>query len=372
MNFSTDATAPDIYFGVMSGTSLDGIDVVAVDFSTLSPQYLGRYNHSFPKALRQRLLAIASNEPLAIRELGQITTWLSECYAQAITILRQQLALPTHLIQAVGCHGQTVWHEPNQPYPFSIQLNNPSLIAARTGLTTISDFRSKDLAYGGQGAPLVPAFHQALFKNTERIVAVVNIGGIANISLISPDLPLVGYDTGPGNMLLDGWISHCQGLPMDRDGQWASQGTIIPKLLQQLLSDPYFDQTPPKSTGREYFNLSWLTSKLTGNEQPSDVQATLLELTAITICNELTAIKSGDLHVCGGGAHNGALMQALQRHLPHWVVAPTDQYGVSGDAMEAMAFAWLAQQCMLHQPIAMPSISGASQEAILGGIFYAD
>ncbi|MFM2479352.1 anhydro-N-acetylmuramic acid kinase [Celerinatantimonas sp. MCCC 1A17872] len=362
----------ELYIGVMSGTSLDGIDVVAVDFSAPQPKLVASLNETFPEELRELLHEIALDKALPISQVGYATTWLSQCYSDAINHMCEQNGLNKQTIKAIGCHGQTVQHHPQPPYPYSIQLNNPSLIAAQTHITTIGDFRSKDLAYGGQGAPLVPAFHHALFGQKEQTVVVLNIGGIANISILQADSPVSGYDTGPGNILLDSWINHCRQLAMDEDGQWAQSGTVLPKLLDALRQDDYFIKRPPKSTGREHFNLAWLLSHLSHHEKSEDVQATLLELTAMTITDQLPTNQPGELLVCGGGARNKALMQRLQARLPQWQVMNTDKRGVHSDYMEAMAFAWLARQCLKGIAINMPNISGASRSAILGGIFKAD
>lgn len=362
----------ELYIGVMSGTSLDGIDVVAVDFAKQQPALITSFNGQFPSELRELLHKIALDKELPISRIGYATTWLSQCYSDAINHMCAQADLDKKEIQAIGCHGQTVQHQPQPPHAYSIQLNNPSLIAAQTQITTIADFRSKDLAYGGQGAPLVPAFHHALFGKSDQTVVVLNIGGIANISILQADTPVSGFDTGPGNILLDSWINHCRQLPMDEDGRWALSGKIIPELLTTLTQDEYFTKQPPKSTGREHFNLAWLQSHLTHQEKTEDVQATLLELSAITITTPLQNCLPGKLLVCGGGAHNKALMIRLQDLLPSWQILTTDEQGIHSDYMEAMAFAWLARQCLKGIAIDMPNISGASRSAILGGIFQAD
>lgn len=362
----------EIYLGMMSGTSLDGIDVVAVDFANQTPKLLGSYTGAIPKPLRQTLYQIALDQPLPISLVGAATTELAECYANCTLALCQQLSLPTVQVKALGCHGQTVFHQPDSKHPFSIQLNNPSLIAAQTGITTVADFRSKDIALAGEGAPLVPAFHQAILSDATQTTIVLNIGGIANISVLQPDQPTLGYDTGPGNMLMDSWILRHQQQSFDRDGAWALSGHCLPELLKALLATPYLAKPAPKSTGRELFHLDWLRSFLTEAEAPEDVQATLLEFTAQTICDEVARYGQGRLLVCGGGAHNCALMQRLAAKLPQWQVMPTDAVGVSGDAMEAMAFAWLARQTLSQQPGNLKAVTGATQNAILGGIFYAD
>ncbi|MFM2480375.1 anhydro-N-acetylmuramic acid kinase [Celerinatantimonas sp. YJH-8] len=366
------SSTSEIYLGMMSGTSLDGIDVVAVDFRDHPPRLLGHYHGEMPPQLRHQLYQIALDQPLPVSQLGAVTTELAEQYASCTNTLCQRLKLPVAHIQALGCHGQTVFHQPSGEHPFSLQLNNPSLIAAKTGITTVADFRSKDLALHGQGAPLVPAFHQALFADSQQTTIVLNIGGIANISVLQPGQPTLGYDTGPGNMLMDSWIQHHLAQPFDQDGQWAASGQTLPHLLTQLLATPYLALPPPKSTGRELFHLDWLRQYLTGQESAADVQATLLAFTAISITHEVDRYACGRLLVCGGGAHNRALMEQLQQQLPNWKVQSTDQVGISADMMEAMAFAWLARQTMLHRPGNLTDVTGASRPAILGGIFLAD
>lgn len=362
----------DIYIGVMSGTSLDGVDVVAVDFTSEKPILLGIHHAVIPPNLRQELMALSLDQPKRISIIGVTQTQLAQVYAESINNLLKKLNLSAKDILAIGCHGQTVYHNPFGPYPSTIQLNDPSLIAAQTGITTVADFRRKDLAYGGQGAPFVPIFHQALFANQQDTVIVLNIGGIANISVIRPNQTTLGYDTGPGNMLMDAWIQHAYNKNFDFNGQWASSGQPVQTLLDELLADPYFKQPSPKSTGREYFNLNWLQSHLKGHEKPENIQATLLWLTVESIAHEVTQFQTGKLLVCGGGAHNQALMRQLTIQLPQWQVATTDKEGVSGDAMEAMAFAWLAKQTMLHRSGNLPEVTGAQRKAILGGIYFAD
>ncbi|CAG9001241.1 MAG: Anhydro-N-acetylmuramic acid kinase [Candidatus Celerinatantimonas neptuna] len=362
----------DIYIGVMSGTSLDGIDAVAVDFTLEKPKLLECHHAMIPPDLRQELMDLSLDKPRRISDIGATETQLARIYAKSINTLLKKLNLSAKDIQAIGCHGQTVCHNPTTPNPFSIQLNDPSLIAARTKITTVADFRRKDLAYGGQGAPFVPIFHQALFEKQKQTVVVLNIGGIANISVIRPGYPTLGYDTGPGNMLMDAWIQQSLTKNFDFNGQWARSGQPDSSLLNELLADPYFKQSSPKSTGREYFNLNWLQRHRCDHEPPEDIQATLLCLTIESIALEVEKFPVGKLLVCGGGAHNQALMDQLALRLSKWKVTTTNAEGINGDAMEAMAFAWLARQTIRQKSGNLPEVTGAQRKAILGGIYYAD
>lgn len=272
-------------------------------------------------------------------------------------------------IVAIGCHGQTVWHEPTGVAPHTLQIGDNNQIVARTGITVVGDFRRRDIALGGQGAPLVPAFHHALLAHPTERRMVLNIGGIANLSLLIPGQPVGGYDTGPGNMLMDAWIWRQAGKPYDKDAEWARAGKVILPLLQNMLSDPYFSQPAPKSTGREYFNYGWLERHLRHfpGVDPRDVQATLAELTAVTISEQV--LLSGGcerLMVCGGGSRNPLLMARLAALLPGTEVTTTDAVGISGDDMEALAFAWLAWRTLAGLPGNLPSVTGASQETVRG------
>jgi anhydro-N-acetylmuramic acid kinase len=289
-------------------------------------------------------------------------------FAKAVNLLLEQKRLKAEDIEAIGSHGQTLWHEPNAEFPFSMQLGNPSVLAVETGVTVVADFRSKDIASGGQGAPFAPAFHKELFGNIEGC-AVVNIGGMANISLFSSTL--IGYDSGCGNVLMDLWVSKCLGKAYDKNGAWAESGEINKDLLDNLLLDSYFKLNYPKSTGREYFNKHFLRKYLEGFDKISDkdIQATLLALTVKTIANEIKKFSIKKLLVCGGGARNGYLMKELQKELPSVKVDTTDSYGVSSDNMEAMIFAWLAYKRLQNENIDLKTVTGAKENKILGGIY---
>ncbi len=363
------------YIGVMSGTSLDGVDVVlaAIDRHMVAQQ--ASYCHPFPPALRQRVLAICQGQPLTLSQLGQLDTELGKLFAEAVVTLMRQQALEADDIVAIGCHGQTVWHEPGSFAPNTLQIGDNNQIAAATGVTVVGDFRRRDMALGGQGAPLVPAFHQALLMDSSERRMVLNIGGIANLSLLIPGQPVRGFDTGPGNMLIDAWIWRHQGVSYDHNGTWAASGQVVPALLEQMLNDPWFALPPPKSTGREYFNPDWIERQLQAFPAlaPEDVQATLSELTALTIAQQIQLSNGCDrLLVCGGGGRNPLLMGRLAAHLPGTEVTTTDAAGVSGDDMEALAFAWLAFRTLSGLPGNLPAVTGAREMSVLGAIYPAN
>ncbi|MCL5500232.1 anhydro-N-acetylmuramic acid kinase [Phytobacter palmae] len=363
------------YIGVMSGTSLDGVDVVlaAIDDKMVAQQ--ASLTWPMPIPLKEDILSICQGQPLTLSQLGRLDTRLGKLFADAVLALMEREHLSAKDIVAIGCHGQTVWHEPTGDAPHTLQIGDNNQIAALTGVTVVGDFRRRDIALGGQGAPLVPAFHQALLAHpTERRI-VLNIGGIANISLLFPDKPVRGYDTGPGNMLMDAWIWRQLGKPYDKDAQWASGGKVVLPLLQNMLSDPYFASPAPKSTGREYFNYGWLERQLTSFPalDPRDVETTLVELTAVTISEQVLLCGGCErLLVCGGGSRNPLLMARLSALLPGTEVSTTDEAGISGDDMEALAFAWLAWRTLAGLPGNLPSVTGASQATVLGAIYPAN
>ncbi|WAH53069.1 anhydro-N-acetylmuramic acid kinase [Pseudescherichia vulneris] len=363
------------YIGVMSGTSLDGVDVVlaAIDDRMVAQQ--ASLSWPIPVSLKEAILAICQGQQLTLSQLGQLDSRLGKLFADAVLALLKQENLRPQDIVAIGCHGQTVWHEPVGDAPHTLQIGDNNQIVARTGITVVGDFRRRDMALGGQGAPLVPAFHQALLAHPVERRMVLNIGGIANLSLLFPGLPVRGYDTGPGNMLMDAWIWRQKGQPYDKDARWASTGSVIRPLLQQMLSDPWFARPAPKSTGREYFNYGWLERQLAHfpGLAGSDVQATLAELTAVSIAEQV--LLSGGcerLLVCGGGGRNPLVMARLASLLPGIEVGTTDEAGISGDDMEALAFAWLAWRTVAGLPGNLPSVTGASQPSVLGAIFPAN
>jgi anhydro-N-acetylmuramic acid kinase len=363
----------------MSGTSLDGVDCALVDLSGLPALVATRFL-PYPSALRHALLELSRSGSDELERAGRLAVELSELYATAVNQLLAQAGIGAAHIEAIGCHGQTVRHRPESG--FTVQLANPALLAERTGVTVIADFRSRDIAAGGQGAPLVPAFHAACFRSTERHRVVVNIGGIANLT----DLPtptngaVRGFDSGPGNMLLDLWANQHLGADCDRDGRLASTGAVIPDLLERMLDDEYYDRPPPKSTGRERFNAKWLAAKLDheradlhAGHAAADVQATLAELTARTIAAAIARCCPGaeDVYACGGGVHNPDLMRRLQAGLGGRRLATTDALGVPADWVEAMAFAWLAQQALNRSAGNLPEVTGARGPRVLGAVYPA-
>lgn len=365
-----------LYIGVMSGTSLDGIDVAVVDFHTSGMTLLAAETSPFEDNLRKDLLKLINTGRAHLHQLGQIDMALGHAYSHAVSQLLAKTAIKADRIDAIGCHGQTIYHAPDAIYPFSMQIGNGHVIAETTGIPTITDFRQPDIILGGQGAPLVPAFHQAMFQDDEHHRVIANIGGISNITILPAGnkQSVTGFDTGPGNVLLDQWYQqHHDGL-FDRDGQWARSGDTDQSLLKLFMSDPFFQQPIPKSTGREYFNLKWLTQKLLKLDKPlkaSTIQKTLLQLTATSISEAITqyAAHTDEIFVCGGGAHNDALMQALGDALPNMSVQTTTELGLAPDWVEACAFAWLARQFMLSQPGNLPSVTGARKATVLGALY---
>jgi anhydro-N-acetylmuramic acid kinase len=364
------------YIGVMSGTSLDGLDIALIEQDD-RPRLLATHYIPMPDDLRIELLNLCAS---GIDELARAAIaeqkWV-RLAAQGVLALLSQERLSPGEVRAIGSHGQTVRHEPARG--FTIQIGNPSLLAELTEITVVSDFRRRDVAAGGQGAPLVPAFHEALFDmplcSPQHHRAVLNIGGFSNLSLIEADKPISGFDCGPGNVLLDAWIQAQRSQNYDKDGAWGASGTVEPTLLKALLSDPFFLTQGPKSTGREVFNLGWLQHHLfqLPTFSPENVQATLVELTALTITESLQNAQpvTDELLVCGGGVHNAALMARLDALLPNTKVSSTALHGVDPDWVEAMAFAWLAHCCLEGVPANRPSVTGARGLRVLGAIYPA-
>ena len=362
-----------LYIGIMSGTSLDGVDVVLVDFSPSYPNLIHSLCLPYPAELKAELAILAQPGANEIERLGLAEADLADCYAHAVQLLLQQSGIDRSRIRAIGCHGQTIRHRPNARQPFSYQIGDQHRLAMLTQIPVIADFRRKDIAYGGQGAPLVPAFHQAIFGAKTQGRCILNIGGIANITLLLPHQPVQGFDTGPGNCLLDNWIELQQGKAYDANGAYAASGRLDAALLGVLLSDPYFSQIGPKSTGREYFQLTWLQQQLkqlqavTGYmPAPADVQRTLSRFTAGTIALAVSRFVVSEIYVCGGGAHNAMLLQDLAELLPQCQISTTASLGVHPDWVEAMAFAWLAYAYVEQIPGNVPAVTGASQALVLG------
>ncbi|MDP4570319.1 anhydro-N-acetylmuramic acid kinase [Pseudomonas sp. LPH60] len=361
-----------LYIGVMSGTSLDGLDIALIEQSP-AIRLIATHYIPMPETLRAELLSLCASGPDEIARSAMAQQHWVKLAALGIHSLLQQQQLQPQDIRAIGSHGQTVRHEPSRG--FTVQIGNPALLTELTGITVISDFRSRDVAAGGQGAPLVPAFHEALFEQRSGKRAVLNVGGFSNLSLIETAKPVAGFDCGPGNVLLDAWIQTQRAETFDRNGQWAASGQLDQALLKTLLSDPFFATQGPKSTGREVFNLQWLNQHLAQHPAipAENVQATLLELTALTIVDSLQTAQVGtqELLVCGGGAHNGTLMRRLSALLPGTQVNSTAIYGVDPDWVEAMAFAWLAHCCLEGIAANRPSVTGARGLRVLGAIYPA-
>jgi len=363
---------PDYYIGLMSGTSMDGIDAVVASFGDGAINIVARQERPFPQDLRDSLLLAADtpvNEP--IEALGELDRSVGECFRDAANAVLATSGLAPQAIRAIGSHGQTVRHQPDAIRPYSLQIGNPTTIATGTGITTVADFRSADIEAGGQGAPLVPPFHEWLFRSADRNRVILNIGGIANITVLGPTgTPVTGFDTGPGNTLLDRWIRAHQGEPFDADGHWAASGTCDDLLLRRLLGCDYFQMTPPKSTGLEDFNLHWLQQYLTDSHAPADVQATLCELTAKTIADAINANapRTNEVYVCGGGSRNSELLRRLGSNLPGVTIASTDAVGLDPDWVEAAAFAWLAMRTLNNETGNLPSVTGAGRKVVLGTI----
>ena len=377
---------PEYYIGLMSGTSLDGVDGVLVDLSGTKLSLLARASLPFEAAFRAELLALNSPSDNELHRAARAGNQMAAAYAQVVQQLLGQVASSagdTIKVSAIGAHGQTVRHQPHRTSNeaagagYTLQLNNPALLAELTGLTVVADFRSRDIAAGGQGAPLVPAFHQHVFAQANTMVSVLNLGGIANVTVLpaAADAPVLGFDCGPGNALMDAWCQQQTGQPFDKGGAWAASGQCLPELLARLRDEPYFNQAPPKSTGRDLFSLNWLQTKLQGfaSARSQDIQATLTELTvsACVDCINSYAKESKLLVVCGGGAFNTELVRRLQASLPQLQVSTSDQHGLPALDVEAAAFAWLARQAIQRQPGNLPSATGAAGPRVLGAIYPA-
>ncbi|PTX90993.1 anhydro-N-acetylmuramic acid kinase [Opitutus sp. ER46] len=365
----------DLFIGLMSGTSMDGIDAALVRF-TPQAELVASHTLAFPAALRAELLALSRPGPDEIDRMGRADVALGRCFAAVVRELLAKAGVAPKDVRAIGSHGQTIRHRPDFKPAFTLQIGDPNVIAAETGIAVVADFRRKDMALGGQGAPLVPAFHAAIFGSAETDRVIVNIGGIGNVTVLpaTPGAPILGFDTGPGNTLLDSWARRVLGQPLDVDGALAARGRVDAALLGRFLADPFFAKAAPKSTGPEYFSPEWLDQHLQahGVVGEADVQATLVALTAETIVaaiRPLVRSRAPDLFICGGGAHNPVLMAALQRVLGEGRVQRTDALGVPVGWVEAMAFAWLAYQRLETLPGNCPGVTGARRPAVLGGLY---
>lgn len=353
---------------------MDAVDAALVRFAARgTPQLVAAAETPLPQDLVRRTRR-AMREPVTAAELGELDAAWGELFAKAACTLLEDSGVAPEQVRAIGSHGQTLWHAPHGPHPFTWQIGDPNRIAQRTGITTVADLRRRDMAAGGQGAPLVPAFHRAVFQRHDRDRVVVNIGGIANVTLLPARGPVSGFDTGPGNTLLDAWIRAQRGEAFDREGRWAASGRVHQGLLEQLLALPYFTQPPPKSTGPELFHLGWLQSALDAVQPPlsgADVQATLAELTALSIAQAIESElpKATEILVCGGGAFNPHLLGRLAAHLPGRRIRMTSTLGVPAQWVEAMAFAWLARETLADRPGNLPEVTGAAEPVVLGAVY---
>ncbi|MCJ0761797.1 anhydro-N-acetylmuramic acid kinase [Variovorax terrae] len=367
----------ELYIGLMSGTSLDGVDGVLADFSTSKPTVVRHASAPFAINLRAELLALNSPGDNELHREALAANALARSYAAVVQELLASGGAAPAQVRAIGAHGQTVRHRPQEfdGTGYTLQLNNPALLAELTGIAVVADFRSRDLAAGGQGAPLAPAFHQGVFSRPGQTVGVLNLGGISNLSVLGADGTVLGFDCGPGNGLMDHWCQQHTGQPFDAGGAWAASGQVIPALLQALLAEPFLAKAPPKSTGRDLFNPSWLQSRLAGfgTAAPADVQATLAEFTASACVADLQrhGKDSQLLIVCGGGALNTYLMQRLQAGLPGVAVESSQAHGLPPLQVEAAAFAWLAHRTLGHASGNLASVTGAAGPRVLGAVYPA-
>jgi anhydro-N-acetylmuramic acid kinase len=361
----------ELYVGIMSGTSLDGIDTALLDFSGSKPRLLATHYQAYPETLKQTLLSLHQPTQNELHHTQLVANELAQGYAAATQTLLLAANANAKDVCAIGCHGQTIRHRPDAGY--TVQLGNAALLAELSGITVVSDFRSRDIAAGGQGAPLVPAFHHKMLRHPAIHRVIVNIGGISNLTNLPPGQATSGFDCGPGNLLMDAWTSRHLGLPYDKDGTWAASGVIIPALLQAFLDEPYLHACPPKSCGRDLFNMGWIEQYLHGKEAPADVQATLLALTGHAIGDAILSYCPGaeEIYLCGGGAHNQTLARHLRTALPDCRIQLTDALGIEADWLEAIAFAWLAQQTLQSHCANLPEATGARHPCILGAIYQA-
>lgn len=356
------------YIGIMSGTSMDGVDVALCTIDANRCKLVSSLEYPFDPVLKEEILLMI-NGATTLQQVGELNQRLGVLFADAVNALLDKEKVAANSVKAIGSHGQTLWHSPDGEYPFSMQLGDANIISTRTGIDVVSDFRGKDIALSGVGAPFAPVFHQFLFNKEEKRVGVLNIGGMANLSVLGENI--IGFDTGPGNVLMDLWVHKQKAFGFDRDGQWAKEGKVDKKLLSDLLADKYFERKAPKSTGRELFNLPWLGKVLRTNRAVSaeNVQATLLEFTVRSIADEVVKYELEELLVCGGGVKNAFLMERLAINLEGVAVIATDAYGVSSEHMEAMLFAWLASKRINGEVVELKSVTGAIGNGVLGGIY---
>ncbi len=361
----------ELYIGVMSGTSLDGIDIALCQIDAQQCTLVEAAEYPFPADLKERILDMIAGQT-TLQKVGELESMLGSLFADAINEFIANQGIDKQNIKAIGVHGQTLWHAPSGKYPTSVQLGDPNIINAQCGIPIVADFRRKDVAFGGQGAPFAPAFHAFLFGNINHKLAIVNIGGMANITVLGEKT--IGYDTGCGNVLLDMWTAKHQGKSYDKDGAWAKTGKVDYALLDEMLVDEYFKQEPPKSTGREYFNLEWIEDKLCRMDSclrrnddnfARDILRTIVELTAISISNEVLKFDRDMVLLCGGGAKNSFLVERIKAMMPNVEVLIAGH----GDMLEAMMIAWLAYKRLHKEPVNLKDVTGAKVNAILGGLY---
>ncbi|WP_109124734.1 anhydro-N-acetylmuramic acid kinase [Dyella sp. C11] len=368
-----DASA--LYLGLISGTSADGIDVALVRFDENTPQLVDALTHPWPDELRARILAVAQDETrLDLDAYGRLDVAIGQCFADAAQRLLERNRAHAPSVRAIGSHGQTLRHRPAGEFPFTLQVGDPSVMAERCGIDVVADFRRADVAAGGQGAPLLPAVHAMLLGRADGVRVVLNLGGIANITVLDPAGKVFGFDTGPANGLMDAWHVRHRGGAYDANGAFAASGRVDDALLAALLADPYFALPAPKSTGREHFHLAWLEAHPNVSAlSPADVQATLLELSARSIAEAIDrhAAEAVDVLACGGGVHNDVLMKRLDQLLGSRTLQSTAAHGVDPDYLEATAFAWLARQRLLGLPGNLPAVTGARGPRVLGAVYPA-
>ena len=364
----------DLFLGLISGTSADGIDTALVDFADGHARL--RFGRTYPwdPELRAQLVALGQQDAsLSLDAIAELDVRIGRGFAGAALQALGDSGTPAAAVRAIGSHGQTLRHRPRGPYPYTLQLGDPSTLAERTGIAVVADLRRRDVAAGGHGAPLLPGLHAALLHAPDEDRVVLNLGGIANLTLLPGRGPVRGFDTGPANALMDAWCLRHLGHDYDRDGAFAARGRVDRALLARLRDDDWFDLPPPRSTGRDHFHLGWVEARLRGDEAPADVQATLTALTAGTVADALLATQPGTRRViaCGGGVHNPVLMAALAAALPGAQVESSAAHGVDPDHVEAMGFAWLARQTLLGLPGNLPEVTGAAGPRVLGGIYPA-
>ncbi|MGO4550807.1 anhydro-N-acetylmuramic acid kinase [Lysobacter sp. 2RAF19] len=365
-------TDGELHLGLISGTSADGIDAALVRFEGAHCNLVHGETFSWDPHLRARLVALGQGgDARSLDEIGMLDVQVAQAFADAALRLIEAARLTPGDVRSIGSHGQTIRHRPAAAHPFTWQIGDGNVIAERTGIDTVADFRRRDLAAGGQGAPLVPAFHAALLHDANEARAVLNLGGIANFTLLPAKGEVRGFDTGPANALMDAWCEQHHGTPFDAHGAFAASGRVDDALLQRLLAEPWFTLPPPKSSGREHFHLDWVRTQLRGGEAPEDVQATLLELTARTVADALRAYQPDTRRVlvCGGGVHNPVLLARIAAQLPGVRVESTALYGLDPDFVEAMAFAWLARETLAGRPGNVPAVTGARGPRVLGVLY---